>query len=221
MPEILLNAEEARVLGVLVEKQITTPEYYPMSLHALNAGCNQKNNRDPVTAYDERTVVRALDLLREKRLATMISEAGARVPKYRHVMPELFGLDGVDTALLCELLLRGPQTPGELRSRAARMAEVAAPGLVEAALEGLITVKQLVVKLPRQPGHKECRYQHTLCGRPDPAATAEPTAPVEPARAALAADQERIAKLEAETAALRGDLESLRAQFAEFRRQFE
>lgn len=220
MPEVQLTAEEARVLGVLVEKQITTPEYYPLSLHALTAACNQKNNRDPVTGYDERTVVRALDELREKRLASLISEAGARVPKYRHAFPETFGLDALDTALLCELLLRGPQTPGELRTRASRMVEIADPALVEAALEALITVKHLVVKLPRQPGRKECRYQHTLCGMPSLDA-AEPSVPAEPARLAVAAENERLAKLEADSAALRADLDALRAQFAEFRKQFE
>ena len=220
MPEVQLTAEEARVLGVLVEKQITTPEYYPLSLHALTAACNQKNNRDPVTAFDERTVVRALDELREKRLASLISEAGARVPKYRHAFPETFGLDALDTALLCELLLRGPQTPGELRQRAARMVEIADPAQVETALEALIAVKHLVVKLPRQPGRKECRYQHTLCGVPA-LDVAEPSVPAEPARLAVAAENERLAKLEAESAALRADLDALRAQFAEFRKQFE
>lgn len=220
MPEFLLTAQEARVLGVLVEKQITTPEYYPLSLHALTAACNQKNNRDPVTGYDEQTVVRALDELREKHLASLISEAGARVPKYKHAFPEILGLDERDVAVLCELMLRGPQTPGELRSRAERLARLAEPGVVEATLEALINDKKLVARLPRQPGRKECRYQHTLCGTPVIAAE-ELAVPAEPARLAVAAENERLARLEAETAALRAELENLRAQLAEFRRQFE
>lgn len=220
VPEIQLAAEEARVLAVLVEKQLTTPEYYPMSLHALTAACNQRNNRDPVTAYDERTVVRALDLLRERRLVSLISEAGARVPKYRHAFPETFGLDERDTALMCELMLRGPQTAGELRQRASRMAAFAEPAATEPILDALASAKSLVVRLPRQPGQKECRYTHTLCGAAA-VASSEPAAPVEPARQALAAEAERIARLEGEAAALRADLEALRAQFAEFRKQFE
>jgi uncharacterized protein YceH (UPF0502 family) len=142
------------------------------------------------------------------------------VPKYKHAFPEIFGLDERDTALLCEMLLRGPQTPGELRQRAERMAPLSEPGLVEAALEALINDKRLVVRLPRQPGRKECRYQHTLCGTPS-LAPEEAAVPAEPARLAVAAENERLARLEAETAALRAELGALSAQFAEFRRQFE
>lgn len=217
MTDILLTPEEARVLGALIEKQMTTPEYYPLSLNALTNACNQKNNRDPLTAYDETTVVRALDGLRDKRLAAMVSEAGSRVPKYKHQFSEVVGLDERDTAVMCELVLRGPQTPGELRSRAERMATFENLEQVEAVLSGLMEQKKMVVKLARQPGRKEARYAHVLFGVPDlgaEAASEERAYKPEAARVQLASDNERIAKLEAE-------VNSLKAQFEQFRKQFE
>lgn len=213
MPDWNLTAEEARVLGVLIEKQMTTPEYYPLSLNALTNACNQKNNRDPVTAYDEPTVVRALDGLRDRRLAAMVTEAGSRVPKYKHLFSETVGLDERDTAIVCELLLRGPQTVGELRQRAERMAPFASVEEVEIVLRELTVTKQLVVKLPRQPGRKEPRHAHVLCG-PVAADAGGIEPPPEPARLQVATQDERIARIEAELA-------ELKAQFEQFKRQFE
>jgi hypothetical protein len=212
MTEIRLTPEEVRVLGCLIEKQITTPEYFPLSLNALNNACNQKSNRDPVVAYDEKTVVVALDGLRDKRLAAMVTEAGSRVPKYKHLFAETVGLDEKDVAIVCELFLRGPQTVGELRNRAERMARFANLEDVETVLNGLMESKRLVVRLPRQPGHKESRYAHTLCGVPDVSEALPP--PEEAVRREIASDNERIAKLEA-------DVADLKRQFQEFRRQFE
>ncbi len=213
MSEIRLTPEEARVLGSLIEKQITTPEYYPLSLNALTNACNQKNNRDPLTAYDEPAVVRALDGLRDKRLVSMVSVAGSRVPKYKHQFSEVIGLDERDTAVLCELLLRGPQTVGELRGRAERMARFENTEQIEAILGELMAAKNLIVKLPRQPGHKESRFMHVLCGVPD--LTAEPpVAPPEPARLRVAAESDRIARIEA-------DVAELKRQFELFKKQFE
>jgi hypothetical protein len=216
MIDVQLNQEEARVLGALMEKQMTTPEYYPLSLNALTNACNQKNNRDPFTAYDETVVVRALDGLRDKRLAAMVSEAGSRVPKYKHQFSEVVGLDERDAAVMCELLLRGPQTPGELRSRAERMAAFENLEQVEAVLAGLMEQKKMVVKLPRQPGRKESRFAHVLCGTPeiDGAAVGDRSPNPEPVRLQMASDNERIAKLEAAVIALK-------AQFEQFKKQFE
>jgi uncharacterized protein YceH (UPF0502 family) len=217
-----LTAEEARVLGCLIEKAITTPEYYPISLNSLAMACNQKSNRHPMVSYLETTVVRALDSLRERKLASMISEAGARVPKYKHNAAEMIGLDEKDIAVLCELLVRGPQTVGELRTRCERMFPFTDLAQVQAVLDGLSTrAEPLVVKLPRQPGMKESRYIHLLAG-PPPAESEDVVATsLEPARAAVAADNERIAKLEAETAALRLELDELKRSFADFKKSFE
>lgn len=213
MTDIQLTFEEARVLGALIEKQVTTPEYYPMSLNALVNACNQKNNRDPVTAFDDRTVVVAVDGLRDKRLVAMVTEAGARVPKYRHVFSETVGLDERDTAILCELLIRGPQTLGELRGRCERMVKWESPEQAEAVVNGLLETKKLVVKLPRQPGRKESRFAHVLCGMPDVSGAGE-VALAEPVRAEVAGDIDRLARLENEVA-------DLKRQFAEFKKQFE
>lgn len=224
MTDFTLSPEEARVLGCLIEKQITTPEYYPLTLHALVAACNQKNNRDPVTAFDDRTVVRALDALRERKLAAMVSEAGARVPKYRHAAAEGLALDPPDLALACELLLRGPQTPGELRNRAGRMHSFASLAEVQERLEALASRADgpHVVKLPRQPGTKESRYMH-LYGGPPPVAAPDgtPDAPPEPARLEISSENERLALLEADVAALRSEVSQLGEELRQFRRQFE
>ena len=218
----VLSAEEARVLGALMEKAVTTPEYYPLSLNAVLMACNQKNNRAPVVAYDETTVVRAIDALRDKHLAAMVTEAGARVPKYKHLASELIGLDGRDFAVLCELLLRGPETVGELRNRADRMAEFKDLGEVQAVLDGLAgRPAPLVARLPRQPGTKESRYTHLLSGPVLAAGDGEPAPALEPARTAVLADRERMDNLEREVAALKIEVESLRGELAHFRRQFE
>jgi len=220
--QIVLTSEEARVLGCLIEKQITTPEYYPLTLNALVAACNQKNNRSPVVAWDEKTVVRALDALRDKKLASMVSEAGARVPKYKNNAQEMIGLDEKDVAVMCELLLRGPQTVGELRTRGERMHPFTDLGEVQTVLDGLAQRQPpLIVKLARQPGTKEGRFMHLLSGPPPEQPEGDASTPVEPVRLAVAADDERIAKLEAEVAALRRELADVRQQFVDFRKAFE
>ena len=221
--EIVLSPEEARVLGCLIEKQITTPEYYPLTLNALVAACNQKNNRAPLVMWEERVVVRALDQLRDKKLASMIAEAGARVPKYKHNAAEVIGLDEKDVAILCELLVRGPQTVGELRTRCERMFPFADLAQVQTALDGLATRPHgaLVAKLPRQPGMKEGRFMQLLCGPAPAVPEGEVALPAEPARLAVQADDERMAKLEQELAAVRQELADLRQQFTDFRKAFE
>ena len=219
-----LNAAEVRVLGALIEKQITTPDYYPLTLNALVNACNQLTNRDPVVSFDDQTVVRALDGLREKRLATLFSGAESRVAKYKHTLTDRLLLTPGEVALLCVLLLRGPQTLGELRSRSERLFTFDTMPEVEETLGGLAArqPQALVVKLPRQPGSKEPRYVHLLSGPVDPTKPSPDTSlPPEPAAPAARAETDRLAQLEQETAALRQELEQLRQQFAEFRRQFE
>lgn len=201
-----MSPEEIRVLACLVEKQCTTPEYYPLTLNALVAACNQKNNRDPVVHYDEETVSRALDRLRDRRLVAMVTTAGGRTPKYKHLFPETYGLDERDTALLCELMLRGPQTAGELRARCERYTQM--PGVPEtiALLEALASrPAPLIIRLPRQPGQKESRYAHLL-GEPPK------IEPVPEASSAARTDDlaERVARLEAEIESLRKAFDDLR-----------
>ena len=222
MESLVLNAAEVRVLGALVEKEITTPDYYPLTLNALVNACNQSSNRDPVVSFDETTVVRALDGLREKKLALVFYGAESRVPKYAHKLQEAFMLSRPEIAALCVLLLRGPQTVGELRGRTGRMHEFAALEEVEATLQALATKEPqpLATKLPRQTGFKESRFAHLLGGEvhPEPAETAPR---LEPATVAVRLENERLAKLEAETEAMRRELAELKGQFAEFRKQFE
>lgn len=215
-----LSAIAARVLGCLIEKQLCTPEVYPLSLNALVNACNQKSNRDPLMALDEATVVRALDELRDCKLACMVSLAGSRVIKYEHQAVTELQLEKAPLALLCELLVRGPQTLAELRSRAERMLAFLDPAEAERHLRDLLERHEpLVVLLPRQPGRKEQRYAHLLCGAI--AIEEAPTAAPEPARLVVQAENERLARLEGEVAALRTTLEQLQQQFAAFRRQFE
>jgi hypothetical protein len=222
MESPVLNAVEIRVLGALVEKEITTPDYYPLTLNALVNACNQSSNRDPVVSFDETTVVRALDGLREKKLALVFYGADRRVPKYAHKLQEAFALSRPEIAVLCVLLLRGPQTVGELRGRTGRMHEFAALEEVEGVLQTLAAKESgpVVTRLPRQTGFKEPRFAHRLAGE----VTLEPaeTAPrLEPATVAVRLENERLAKLEAETDALRRELAELRRQFADFQKQFE
>lgn len=219
-----LTATEARVLGCLLEKQMTTPEYYPMTLNALVAACNQKSNRHPEMGLDERTVVLAVDSLRDKRLAAMVSEAGARVPKHRHTAAETLALDAPQLALIGELLLRGPQTAAELRVHAGRMHEFVDTASAQAILDALAARPEApqVAKLPRQPGTKESRYAHLLSGPPAmQAADAPSSAPAGPVRLEVMAENERVARLEQEVAALRAEVAAIQRQFAEFRKQFE
>ena len=217
-----LNAAEVRVLGSLIEKQITTPDYYPLTLNALTNACNQLTNREPVVTFDDQTVVRALDGLREKRLATLFSGAESRVAKYKHTLTDALLLTPGEVALLCVLMLRGPQTLGELRTRTERLFRFDTMPEVEETLNALANrqPQPLVTKLPRQPGTKEARYAHLLSG-PVELPPAEPGLRPEPATIAVRAENERVGKLEQEMAELRRELVELRQQFAEFRKQFE
>lgn len=213
--DFTLDPVEVRVLGALIEKEITTPEYYPLSLNALLAACNQKTGRDPVVQYDEQTVEDALERLRQKRLAATITGAGLRVPKHRQRLTEQLNLGRRELALLCVLMLRGPQTPGELRARSASMHAFTDVDEVLACLERMSEqAPPLVVRLPRQPGAREHRYVHLLSGAPE--------VPVDsPTQPAAQAPRDRLSVLEAEVATLRAELDQLRRAFEEFRRQFE
>lgn len=207
-----LDPIEVRVLGSLLEKAVTTPEYYPLTLNALANACNQKSNRDPVVSYDEETVAGALDRLREKGLSFELTGGGNRVPKYGHRITEAMNLGRREEGLLCVLMLRGPQTAGELRERSARMYAFSDLGEIESVLRRLIE-RELVVLLPRQPGYKEPRYAHLLSG-PVEVTAGRP-------EAAAASRQDRIGALEAEVAQLRQAVERLQQQFADFRKQFD
>ncbi len=221
--DVMLTAEEARVLGSLVEKSVTTPEYYPLSLNALKNACNQKSSRDPVVEYDEATVARALEGLRDKHLVWFVDSADSRVQKYRHRFGEAFALSEAEAAILALMLLRGPQTPGELRGRSDRLHAFATVEEVEAALATLSGREAaLVVRLPRQPGRKEHRWDHTLCGVVERAEEGDPDAPrVSPVFRELRSDRERLSALEAEVAALKEELAGLREELSGFRRQFD
>jgi hypothetical protein len=225
---ILLNEIEVRVLGALLEKEITTPDYYPLSLNALINACNQKSNRDPVMTLDESAVRQALDSLNEKSLAGQATSADSRVPKYAHRLQEAFNFDRREMAVLCVLLLRGPQTPGELRGRTERMYKFDDLGVVESALHRLMEREPpLVKKLARQPGTKESRYAHLLAGEVEGwSAPAEPGtgrygAEPQPAPAAGIPDEHRITRLETELQSLRQEVADLRQQLEDFRKQFE
>jgi uncharacterized protein YceH (UPF0502 family) len=216
-----LNAVEARVVGSLIEKQITTPEYYPLTLNALINACNQTTNRDPVVSYDEKTVARALESLREKNLIWMVSGAGSRVPKYEHRLDEALKLAEQEIAVICVLFLRGPQTVGEIRGRTARLYEFASLEEVELVLESLIAAEPpLVTRLARLPGTKESRYAHLLAGEVVVEAR-ETEPPGERAVMEVRAENERIRKLEAEVEDLRRQFSDLRDQFLDFKKQFE
>jgi uncharacterized protein len=215
---IVLNPAEARVLGALVEKDITTPDYYPLSLNALINACNQKNNREPVTNFDEETVRLALRNLSDKRLAGPASGADGRVTKYEHRMQEVFNFTRQETALICVLLLRGPQTPGELRGRTERMYQFEQLDDVLSGLQQLMRREPPLAKaLGRRPGTKEIRYAHLLSGDVE---AWEPPAETT-SFSAGSADAERLIQLEEQVAALRNEVTDLKQQMAEFRKQFE
>jgi uncharacterized protein len=215
-----LDAEEVRVLGALLEKEATTPEYYPLSLNALVNACNQRSNRQPVVNYDEEIVLQAIDRLRDKKMVAVILGNG-RVNKYAQRFSELLNLGRRELALICTLLLRGPQTLGELSGRSERIHAFEDLDEVERVLERLAAHEagQLVTRLPKSPGQKEARYAHLLAGQP---ATEEEA----PAFAPATYDQsptrspDRVAALESEVAALRAEVEELRRRFEDFERQF-
>jgi hypothetical protein len=217
--ETLLTEAEVRVLGSLAEKQVTTPDYYPLTMNALVHACNQISNRDPVVQYDERQVSEAVDSLRLKNLVYIFYGAESRVPKYKHMMREVLGLSPPELAALCVLMLRGAQTVGEVRGRTGRLYEFADLREAEAALEGLAQRDEpLVAKLPRQTGRKEARYAHLLSGQPPVEEEAEGQAPAPRTRAG---ESERVARLETEVERLSGELAEMRRRFEEFRKQFE
>ena len=215
----LLTETEIRVLGSLIEKQITTPEYYPLTLHSLTAACNQKNNRNPVMSLTEPEVERALDSLRERNLAYVFHGSTSRVPKFKHVAPEILQLNPAELAVMCVLMLSGAQTVGEIRTRGSRLHEFSSLEEVDETLRGLSARESepLVVKLPRQPGQKDARYVHLLSGEPD-LSHVEATTPEQPTRRA---DADRAPRLEEQVQMLKQQVEELARQFAEFRKQFE
>lgn len=216
--DTILTEAETRVLASLVEKQLTTPEYYPLTLNSLTTACNQKNNRHPVTSYSEDQVTHALETLREKNLAYVFYGSNSRVPKYKHVLPEVLQVNAPETALMCALMLRGPQTPGELRSNASRLFEFTGLEQIEATLEALISRDPaLVVRLARQPGQKEVRFAHLLNSEVAAETVTEEFAP----RRVAAPQGDRVGKLEQDVSDLKAQMETLQEQFDEFRKQFE
>ena len=223
---IQLTEVECRVLGALVEKEITTPEYYPLSLNALVNACNQKSNREPVMNLDEAAVRQALHSLDGQSLVRSVSASDSRVTKYEHRLQEAFNFYRHEIAILCVLLLRGPQTPGELRTRTERMHPFDDLSAVQSSLNHLMKREPPLARvLPRQPGTKESRYAHLLSGDVE---VFQPKSEAEAGAASNSADAERLALVEKEVSALRqnaGNLEKeladLRQQFAQFRKQFE
>lgn len=209
---IVLTAPEARVLGALVEKEVTTPDYYPLSLNALINACNQRSNREPVTDLDEDAVRQALHGLEDKKLGGRARGTDGRVTKYEHWLGEAFNFSRAETALICVLLLRGPQTPGELRGRTERMHRFDELTDVAAGLQKLMERDPvLVAVLPRQPGTKESRYVHLLCGKVEGASFAAPAAYAAYAPMGDGVEPDaRIARLESEIAELRREMAALR-----------
>lgn len=220
--EKVLNEVEVRVLGALVEKQLTTPEYYPLTLNALTNACNQKSNRDPVVSLNEPTVTQAIESLREKNLVYVFYGSTSRVPKYKHMMPEVLRLDPREVAILCVLMLRGPQTLGELKERAGRLAEFPSLTEVEETLNALAAKESepLALKLPRQPGQKEARYVHLLAGDVS-ADYAVEEASSENRSATNRASGGRLGAIETEVEALRAEVAELRQRLEDFTKQFD
>lgn len=215
----LINETEARVLGSLVEKQLTTPEYYPLTLNALTAACNQKSNRDPVMALGETEILAAIDSLRDKNLVYLYYGTTSRTVKYKHMLPQVFDLEAPAVAAMTLLMLRGPQTVGEVRGRADRLYEFSGLGEVQETLDELSgRAEPLAVKLDRQPGQKEARYAHLLSGPVDTAAlAAERPSPTSAGSAAAS----RIEELEDRVSELSRGVAELREEFARFQKQFE
>jgi uncharacterized protein len=236
---LVLTEIEIRILGALIEKEITTPEYYPLSLNALVNACNQKSNRDPEMHLDDDAVLPALRTLEQKGLAGKADNMESRVTKYEHRLADAFNFNRFETAILCELLLRGPQTPGELRSRAERMHHFDDLDAVHSTLRHLIERDPPLVKLlPRQPGTKEARYAQLLSGdaagpsaashsnaaaasSPSPAAKSVIAFPAAATHAPSPSATDRIAQLEQKISTLQQEIADIKQQFATFRKQFE
>ena len=211
-----LNEIEARIVGCLVEKQLTTPEYYPLTLNALVAACNQKTNREPVTNYAESEIERALDILRDKNLVYVFYGSSSRVPKYKHMLPNVYELDDRETALVSVLMLRGAQTIGELNQRTGRLYEFSGLNEISETLDNLAKREEpIVLKLERQPGQKEARYAHLLSGAIDIESYARESANAQLPRA------DRISELEREIENLKNEFNSFRESFEEFKKQFD
>ncbi len=219
--DIVLSGIEVRILGCLIEKETTTPDYYPLTLNSLVNACNQKSNRNPVVSYEETSVVRGLDSLQDKGLSEKIYKADSRVPKYGHLFRKKLNLSRGETAVLCVLMLRGPQTTGEIRGRSERIYKFNDLDEVEKVLDELQNKEHpMTIRLPRQAGRKESRYMHLLSGEPDITESPAPL-PEEPAALQVRAENERIIKLEEEVAALRKELEALQKEFNDLKSQFE
>jgi uncharacterized protein len=220
--DTILNPVEARVLATLVEKEITTPNNYPLTLTSLTAACNQKSNRCPVTDLSEQEVVRALMRLRERNVAWEKAPAGSRVMKYSHDISQWLTLTGPQLAVITELMLRGPQTVGELRTHCERMHPLGDIAQAAETVQSLADYpdEPLVVKLPRESGRRESRYAHLLCGEPE--ISDEPVQVAEsPAIQAVRAENERIAELETQVKELWSEMTELKQQFAAFKEQFD
>lgn len=214
-----LTEVEARIVGALVEKQLTTPEYYPLTLNALIAACNQKSNREPVVSYDERTVESALENLRDRNLVYVFYGSTSRVPKYKHMLPGVYELEPSEVAVVCVLMLRGAQTIGEIRGRTERLYDFHDLNDVQETLDALIKRDEpLIARLERAPGQKEARFAHLLCGEEHLAIMAEAAA--RPASSGHAGG-ERLEKLEQEVESLKTELAEFKETFEEFRKQFE
>lgn len=212
-----LDQTETRILGALVEKQLTTPEYYPLTLNALVNACNQKNNREPVVSFDEKTVSDALERLRDRNLVYIFFGSGARVPKFKHMLPSVYHLEPAEVAVMAVLMLRGPQTIGELRERTGRMHEFSGLDEVQTTLDALSRRDEpLIVKLERQAGQKDARFAHLLNGEID--AESLPVAAPSIQRQSAPG---RIDVLEDEIAQLKAEVAQLRDSIADFRKQFE
>jgi uncharacterized protein YceH (UPF0502 family) len=210
-----LDVVGVRVLGSLIEKQITTPDIYPLTLNALTTACNQTSNRDPVLDLDEATVSKSLEELARRSLVRGVHRSDSRVLRYRHLVSESLKLHPAETAVLCVLMLRGAQTAGEIRTRTARLFEFPDLAQLDVTLQSLMTLsKPLVAQLPRRPGQKEMRYAHLLSGEPqaDPPGQSVAEERLEP---------DRVEVLEREVASLRAEMTELRARFEEFRREFQ
>lgn len=210
-----LDAVEVRVLGSLIEKEVTTPDNYPLTLNALVSACNQSSNRDPVLSLDETTVHKAIDDLTRRSFVRAVHRSDSRAKRYRQTISETLSLHPAETAVMGVLMLRGPQTVGEIRTRTARMFEFVDLSHVEITLQTLMTLANpLVVQLPRQPGQKEVRYAHLLSGEPDIEAFEAPAS-------VSSTKSDRIDTLEQAVESLRAEVSELRAQLEEFRREFQ
>ncbi len=213
---IEFNEIEARILGCLIEKENTTPDYYPLTLNALVSACNQKSNRNPVVNYDEATVAASLESLQKKDIVYIFYGAGSRTPKYKHLLPKVLDLEIAETAIICVLMLRGAQTIGELNQRTNRIYDFSGLDEINQTIESLTSRDEpLVLRLPKQPGQKDGRVCHLLSGEVDVESMSFETPPN------VGGSKNRISDLEERVSTLENDLDSFRSGFEEFKKQFE